>query len=77
MVMVVLIATGTIMASLKLTKNADGTITVRAGKYIETISTDSKGPYELLDCIRWAAITAGMVVDEGFLWEQVTQLNLD
>lgn len=63
------------MSQLKVTKNRDGTITIVAGTYKESISTDSKSQMELLDCIRWAAITGGLVVDEASLWEHVRSLN--
>jgi hypothetical protein len=54
--------------NVKITRNADQTITVRVGSYRETISAD-KGPMELLDAVRWAAITGGATVDEERLWE--------
>ncbi len=63
------------MSQLKLTKNADGTIKVQAGSYVEYVSIESKSQMELLDCVRWAAITGGLVVDEDALWEQLSQLS--
>jgi hypothetical protein len=63
------------MSQLKVTKNKDNTITVVAGNYKEYISIESKSQMELLDCIRWAAITGGLVVDEASLWEQVRSLE--
>lgn len=63
------------MSQLKLTKNKDGTIKVQAGSYIEYISIESKSSMELLDCVRWAAITGGLSIDEGSLWEQLNQLS--
>jgi hypothetical protein len=47
------------MAELKLSYNADDTITVRVGKARETISIDGKSRGQLWDAVRWSAISKG------------------
>ena len=61
------------MASLSLIRNADGTITVRYGRYREHISMEGKTPMQLLDAVRWAAITAGANIEEDRVWQMVQQ----
>jgi hypothetical protein len=63
------------MSQLTIVRNKDDTITVKVGSYREYISLDGKGQVELLDAIRWAAITGGVVPDEAALWEQVRELT--
>jgi hypothetical protein len=63
------------MSQLTIVKNKDNTITVKVGNYKEYISLDGKGQMELLDCIRWAAITGGVVPDEATLWIKVRELT--
>ena len=52
------------MATYSVRKNADGTMTFRAGRYVEAISTTGKTPVELAVVLRWAAVTAGISVKE-------------
>lgn len=62
------------MAHVGLAWNADETITVRIGRYIESVSTD-KSPVELLDAVRYAALAGGASVEEDWLWEQIQTLR--
>ena len=57
-----------------LIENADRTITVKYGKYREYISREGKSPVELLDAIRWAAITAGANIDEDRIWALIQEM---
>jgi hypothetical protein len=64
------------MAHLTLVRNSDGTYTIKAGAYVEHVSGD-KMPMDLLDAVRWAAITAGVVMDESAMWDRITELKED
>lgn len=63
------------MASLELSENADNTITVRFGRYIETISRDGKSNMEIIDVVRWVGITTGVVLSEESIWEELQNLR--
>jgi len=63
------------MAAYSVTLNADETITVKVGRYIETIGTQDKGSVELLDAVRWALITGGVTPDEADLWMTIRGLR--
>jgi hypothetical protein len=47
------------MAELKLSYNADETITVRVGKARESISLQDKSRGEIFDAVKWLAISKG------------------
>ena len=64
---------GTI-ASLSLTQNADRTITVKYGRYQEHISMEGKSPVQILDAVRWAAITAGANFEEDRVWALIEKM---
>jgi hypothetical protein len=59
------------VSALKLISNADGTLTLRRDRYIETIDLREKSPFERYEAIRWAALTAGVQLDEDHLAELV------
>lgn len=61
------------MAALKIIRNADRTITISTGNYQETISTTDKSMMQLIDEIRWVAITGGVTVDEQVIWEKIQE----
>lgn len=48
----------------KLSRNADGTWTVRVGRQVEHIDTNGKTRGEVFDAIRWALISKGVNIDE-------------
>jgi hypothetical protein len=59
------------MATVTIKKNKDQTITIRVGNYREYVSIESKTPMQILDAVRYAAITAGVTVSEEIIWEQL------
>lgn len=62
------------MASWQLILNADGTFTVRAGRYVEHVGADHM-PVDLLDRVRYAALCAGVSIEEGVVWERIMELK--
>jgi len=59
------------MATLTIRKNKDNTITVKYHKYVEFVSLESKSPTEILESVRYCAITAGVSVSEEEIWLQL------
>jgi hypothetical protein len=47
------------VAELKLSYNADRTISVRVGRAVEHVSVDGKTKGELWDAVKWLAISKG------------------
>lgn len=48
------------MAHLTVTFNADQTITVRAGRAVEHISTEGKTKLEIFEAVKWVSISKGV-----------------
>lgn len=48
----------------KVTRNADGTWTIRVGRQVEHVDPTGKTRGEVFDAIRWALISKGVNVDE-------------
>jgi hypothetical protein len=62
-----------VLAALKIIRNQDGTITIKVGGYRETISTTAKSQMQIIDEVRWVAITAGVSVSEETIYSKLTQ----
>jgi hypothetical protein len=56
-------------AQVVLRRNADGTATFKYGKYRESFEVVNKGYVETYEAIKYAAITAGIVLSEEILDE--------
>lgn len=54
---------------LRISFNADDTITVRVGRSVEHISIGSKTKAEIFDAVKWAAISKGAVISDIALVE--------
>lgn len=50
--------------TIKVRRNADGTATVRIGRYVEHLMAQYMSPYELYEALRYACITAGIPVSD-------------
>jgi transglutaminase-like putative cysteine protease len=50
--------------TLSVRKNADGTMTIRSGKYKESVEIRSKTPFEKFEAVKWAILTAGFAFTE-------------
>lgn len=46
--------------TLSVRKNADETVTIKLGKYVESVNIAEKSPFERYESVRWAIITAGL-----------------
>jgi hypothetical protein len=55
-----------------LRSNADGTITFRYDRYVEHF--ERKGPFDTYENIKWAAISAGINLDEHTLTQLYQEL---
>lgn len=53
------------MANVRLFRNADGTITLKRGSLVEHIDPRGKTKAEVVDEIKWRAITIGIKVDSS------------
>lgn len=58
------------MATLKVIRNADGTVTVRVGRAVEHIDATNKDKAQLFDAVKWAARSKGASVSD----EQLTTM---
>ena len=47
--------------TLSVRKNADGTVTIKSGGYVENIDVRAKTPWQKYDAVKWAILTAGYV----------------
>jgi len=45
--------------TLKIRRNADGTVTISSGGYKESIDVRAKDPWQKFDAVKWAILTAG------------------
>ncbi len=54
-----------------LRRTADGCITVRVGRQIESISTHARSKSEVFDAVRWALISKGVYISEVKLVEDL------
>ena len=60
------------MTSLSVQHNADGTVTVRVGRKLESVSKTDKTKGELYDAIKYAAIAMGASPSEEWLIRAVS-----
>lgn len=58
---------------LRVTRNSDGTITVRVGRAVEHLSTDDKTKAQLFDAVKYAAISKGAVVSDVQIAEMLSR----
>jgi hypothetical protein len=49
---------------LSVRRNQDGTMTISAGGYRESVEIRSKTPWEKYEAVRWAILTAGFAFTE-------------
>lgn len=63
------------MSRLSARRNADGTITVRAGRYREHVTVAGRDPGDVIDAVRWAAITAGVPAETGTIQAMLADLD--
>jgi hypothetical protein len=57
--------------NLRISFNADGTITVRVGRSIEHIGIEGKTKAEIFDAVKWAAISKGATISDIALTEML------
>ena len=50
--------------TVKVRRNADGTMTVRVGRSVEHISTDARSHAQVFDAVRYAIISKGIYLPE-------------
>jgi len=48
---------------IKVRKNADGTATIRVGRYVEHLDAHLS-PMEAFDAVKWALVTAGVPLSD-------------
>ena len=53
--------------SFILRRNKDGTVTFRSGRYVEHFDPRDKGLLQTYDCIKFAAVTAGISLTQETL----------
>lgn len=61
------------MAALRISRNADGTWTVRVGRAVEHVDGRDKGKGELFDALLWAARSKGASITEIGLTEIIQE----
>lgn len=62
--------------TLSVRKNSDGTVTISAGRYKESIEIRSKTPSEKLEAVRWVILTVGLVYSKDVENMVKDELNL-
>ena len=61
--------------NVKLSRNADGTVTVRVGRMVEHIDPDGKSKGELFDAVKWALISKGATLSDIQITEALQRLR--
>lgn len=61
--------------NVRLSKNRDGTITVRVGRAVEHVDPNGKSKAELFDAVRWALISKDAPISEVQLAEELQRLQ--
>jgi len=64
------------MSAVKLSLNADDTITIRVGRAVEHVSIYGKEHGQIFDAIKWALISKGVVFSELAITEELSRLRL-
>lgn len=60
--------------NVRLSRNADGTITVRVGRSVEHIDTFGKTKAQVYDALRWALISKNATLSEIQITEELHRL---
>lgn len=64
------------MSAIKLSLNADDTITIRVGRAIEHVSIFGKSHGEVYDAVKWALISKGVTFSDITITEELSRLRL-
>lgn len=64
------------MSAVRLSLNADETITIKVGRAVEHVSIFGKEHGQIFDAVKWALISKGVVFSELAITEELTRLRL-
>lgn len=61
--------------NVKLSRNADGTITVRVGRAVEHVDPIGKTHAQLFDAVKWALVSKSATLDDLQIAERLQQIG--